>query len=815
MLIKKIKYIAITLMIFATPLIGAENPFFYTPDNGFSSHSTGAFSSMINPTYADFNLDSMLAYRYFLYQDEGDGNHFFATRILGLSFIYGRYSNVYSSTDETIKSSDANYFNFAKGFSVNNNFGWGFSYSFSDSDQAFSNNYSGWGLGFVIRPLRYLSFGLSFLDLNGEINGENIKRKELYSISVRPYNEKLTFSFEGERRAGMSFKDMTYRYGVDLLVSNNISLQFDATETYEYKLGISIPFFIRSNRSSGFTTDFYGGTKNGGHKYYSGGVSLPAFYDKKGIIVSNDKNYLFIKINRSVREHEQRNFFSRTSRISFYDIVNGIKTAKNDKSIDAIMLQIDRAGLGFAQIQELRAEIKNFKKTGKKVHAVMTVSGNKEYYLASVADKIYYAPFNSFTLSGLAANVYFFKGLMDKVGVKFETIKHGKYKSFNEGYTREHMSPEARENLVTLLEDLNNQFISDITLDRGIKKKQLEDLYNQGVITPKEALELNFIDEIAYPSAVYKNDEDNYNLVNLNSYIRENELNKRWDVKPRIAIIYVEGSIIRGKSAKNFLTDAIGDETYSNMVTRAFKDKNVKAVVIRVSSGGGSAAASDLMWNKLSEMKKKYKKPVVISFGNVAASGGYYVSCTGDKIFASKGTITGSIGVISGKISAKELYAKLGINKDTVKMSKFADIYSESKDLNEEERKVLQKGVEFIYDRFTGKVMEARKIEKLEIPNTAEGRVFTATQAKEKKLVDEYGGLLVALNYAATLAKVDHNYYDVVRLPDETTSLLEIFQSSDVKMLMEYIKPITKRAANLRFANSKGLYLYPYQIEIE
>jgi protease-4 len=238
-------------------------------------------------------------------------------------------------------------------------------------------------------------------------------------------------------------------------------------------------------------------------------------------------------------------------------------------------------------------------------------------------------------------------------------------------------------------------------------------------------------------------------------------------------------------------------------------------VVIRINSGGGSAVASDLMWHYLYRLKKKYKKPVVISFGNIAASGGYYIACTGDKIFANRGTITGSIGVVSGKLSLKRLYEKLGINKDVIKMSEFADILSESKDLNPREREILMKSVGFIYRRFTDRVSEARGIAEGKIPDVAEGRVFTGNQAQGNRLVDNIGGLIASIEFAKKISGI-RGICRIEHLPRKEGSLMDLigFNPPDAA-LRRLIRPLLENFKWVGLGDEAFLYLYPYRIEIE
>ena len=250
------------------------------------------------------------------------------------------------------------------------------------------------------------------------------------------------------------------------------------------------------------------------------------------------------------------------------------------------------------------------------------------------------------------------------------------------------------------------------------------------------------------------------------------------------------------------------------MLEHAFTDSSVKAIIIRINSGGGSAVASDLMLNKLINLKKRFKKPVVFSFGNIAASGGYYVACSGDKIYSNRGTITGSIGVIFGKITLKELYEKLGIKNEIIKMSKFADIFSESRELTDKEKEILQRGINFTYDRFTGKVMKSRKIKKNKIPEVAEGKVFTGSQAEKNHLIDHIGGLLAAIKYAKSLSDLGSNY-DIVKYPDKMTFINGILQTNDNLFLSKFMEKLYGNLITIKSIEENFIYLYPFIIKIQ
>jgi protease-4 len=423
-------------------------------------------------------------------------------------------------------------------------------------------------------------------------------------------------------------------------------------------------------------------------------------------------------------------------------------------------------------------------------------------------------PNTTFKLSGLTLKTYFIKGLLDKGGVKYESVHKGEYKSFNETFTRKNMSDYARENLTEILQNLNEQFITGIMADRKMARSNIEELFSRGTYTPAEAKEKGFIDEIMYANEAIDSLDKKITPILFEDYINEETPIRPWGDIPAIAVIDVTGSIVSGQGGGAGISDLTGDYDYRGAIETAFGDKSVKAVVIRIDSGGGSAAASDFMWNALYYAKKKNPKPVVFSFGNSAASGGYYITCTGDPIFAGSGTITGSIGVVAGKITLEELYSKLGISTETIKMSEFADIFSESKSLTKKEKELFQKEADFIYDKFTSKVMESRNISKDKIAGVAEGRIHTGDMAKKNMLINETGGFIAAIEYAKIKSGISSDYR-IINLSEKKSIIKNFIGNSGILTLSEHMKFIVRNIEKYSMANENVLYIQPYTIVIE
>jgi protease-4 len=771
--------------------------------------------SYINPVFADINEAFSLQYRY-AHINSGDiGTHYAATTFYGFTIAYSTVEALFAD-NEAIKTQGHSWY-FAKGLMLTDWLGVGASYNrYTVSNDPVKS----WGYSLLLFPSRFISFGM-VIDHANEPSSEQfaLKQRQWYSLGIRPFGNMLSFAWDFKRYKGEPWKDVLHVFTLYGMLWHDImySLQYDMDKNISFAL--AIPFDISSRTGGTSIYDFgYMNFDKQKATAYTFGITLTEERFRNAL--SSKMRYLSIVLRDQVKEVKDKSLFE-PSRPSFFDIVRSLREAIYDESIAGVIIQIDAAAINFAQAQELREEIKRCKQKGKPVYCVLASMGNLEYYIASSASKIYYVPNQPFAITGLKAEVYFFKGLFDKIGVKFEEVKKGQYKSFGESFTRQQMSDAARENIISLLKDLNQQYIQDISRDRNISIQEVEQCIASGMLTPQQAQSKGFIDDIARPLEVMqKLGVERYGvsyLVTCDSYIEEKMFVYDWGQKPQIAVIYVEGNIIRGEAKDDGLLSPsmIGDSNYQKYLGKVFADNSVKAVVIRINSGGGSAIASDLMWHTLVAMKKRYKKPVVISFGNIAASGGYYIACTNDTIFTSKATITGSIGVIFGKFNLEELYSKLGINKETIKMSEFADIFSESRAFTEKEKQLIQKSVDFTYNEFVQKVESGRNIPSESIPSIAEGKVFTGAQALQNKLADKEGGLIAAISYAATLAHIKGEF-QVVQLPQKDMDLRKLLKGTSFQASLQGILQYVMNALVLEsLSNEEVLLLYPYDIVIK
>ena len=439
-----------------------------------------------------------------------------------------------------------------------------------------------------------------------------------------------------------------------------------------------------------------------------------------------------------------------------YDVVRLINKAKDDKNISGIQIIANSNPNGFANSEDIRNALINFKASKKFVVASGDIISQKAYYVANIADKIYLNPSGMMEWVGFNVDYIFLKGTLDKLEIQPEIFYAGKFKSATEPFRTDKMTPENKLQTTVWLNSLYSQFLLKASVSRNIDTATLHQLANEGKIqTARDALANKLVDDLKYDDQV--KDEiksrlqlgkyDRINFISINKYAKAGGFKRSG--KDHIALIYAEGDIVDGSADQRGI---IASENYMKLIRKARLDKTIKAIVFRVNSGGGSSLASENIWRELSLARQE--KPVVVSFGDVAASGGYYISCAADSIFAEPNTITGSIGVF-GIIPNMESFFKnkLGVTFDGVKTGEYADagIFHP---LSDEEKKMIQHSIEMTYQQFKKRVADGRKKDTAYVETIAQGRVWIGNDAMANGLIDHFGGLQDAVDCAARLAKI-------------------------------------------------------------
>ena len=540
------------------------------------------------------------------------------------------------------------------------------------------------------------------------------------------------------------------------------------------------------------------------------------------------ESVLQIKLDYPIVEQQQDDFTFNLNLLSGYKmqkkvglnkILQAIKTAKDDDNIKGIFLDLSTIQASMATVDEIRNALEDFKQSGKFIIAHSDFYTPKTYFLASVADKVYMTPTGTMLWKGMAAQVMYYKQLLEKIGVQPEIIRHGKYKSAVEPFMLDSMSNENREQLQVLLNSLWNRFTNQISEDRHIEVSALNNYADKLLInSDSKSVSFGLIDALKYRNDVIDEMKELMNIdldnklhsVSLYKYI---EMHKNTDFKTekdKIAVIYASGQIIPGESKD----EKMGGNTIARAIRKAADDENVKAIVFRVNSPGGSALASDVIWAEIIRAKKM--KPVVVSMGDYAASGGYYISCAADKIFADPYTITGSIGVFGMLFNAHDLiYNKLGIKVEVVETNKNSDFGNFSRALTPDERNFYQMQIEQIYGTFVNHVANGRDLDSLFVDSIAQGRVWSADDALKIGLVDSIGRINDAVEYAAKLAGVTkYSIKEYPKVKPWFEQFIDEFQTSMAVKKYGILYKTYQEINNLQYL--EGIQaIMPYKLDIE
>jgi len=541
-----------------------------------------------------------------------------------------------------------------------------------------------------------------------------------------------------------------------------------------------------------------------------------------------------------VPEEPVAKLFGIQQQQSFSSILTQLRKAKIDNRISAVMLDIDFPQIGWGKADELRDAVKEFKTSGKPVYAYMEIGTNREYYLATSADKVFLPPPGDLYVNGFAAEAMFYKGSLDKLGIETDVIQIGpKYKNAPDQYTKKEMGEGQREVINSLIDEYYGRMASAIADSRKKNVSDIDGIIDNAPYSVAQAKEAGLIDDALYRDQVYdelKNrlgykQDDKLRTISGTAYRDIPSDSLGLNKGERVAVIYASGAINVGHSTSGPLSgEMVGSDTIVKAVNDAAEDGGIKAIVLRVDSPGGSALASDLMWKAIENAKAK--KPVVVSMSDVAASGGYYISCNANKIVAEPSTITGSIGMFTGKPVLKGFYDWLGISNQYVTKGKNAGIFKETEHWTPEEKaKMTETANHVYYDNFVPKVAKGRNKTNEEVDSIGQGRVWTGTQAKANGLIDEFGGLEKAIEIAKQLADLpaDKDVHRIV-FPEPRPFLESYFGSDDDSTDLQSEKAQAVVAASLpkeirdafkysalfdRMGQGDSMLLMPFELKIK
>ncbi len=551
--------------------------------------------------------------------------------------------------------------------------------------------------------------------------------------------------------------------------------------------------------------------------------------DKEVTVKPN--SVLHIKLQNAITDRSSKNPFDNFNfqtmkaepKLGLDDILKNIKKAKTDDKIKGIYLDITYIPAGIATTEEIRNALLDFKESGKFIISYSDAYTQIAYYFATVSDKIYLNPEGLLEFKGLRAELMFFKGSFEKLGIVPQVVRHGKFKSAIEPFTLDKMSDENREQIIIYVNSIWNNILEEISKQRNISIEQLNYLAdNKVIINPETAFEHKMIDGIKYKDEILAelkellkiDEKKDIRFISLSKYTNAPKKRKHKGLaKDKIAVVFASGMINIGEGDE----ESIGSDRISKAIRKARLDKSIKAVVLRVNSGGGSATASDIILREVALTAQV--KPVIASMGDVAASGGYYIACAADTIVASPNTITGSIGAFGIFFNAKKfLDEKLGITVDSVNTNAYSDFPSFTRPIKKAEKEIIQNYIEKVYDVFISHVAEGRNMTKAQVDSIGQGRVWSGVNAKEIGLIDVFGGLETAINIAAKKANLEH--YRIVSLPIQEDPFVQLVKQITGEVQASFWK--NNLGEGYRYYNNlqralkmKGVQaIMPFEIEI-
>jgi protease IV len=497
-----------------------------------------------------------------------------------------------------------------------------------------------------------------------------------------------------------------------------------------------------------------------------------------------------------------------------------LRKAAVDSRIKAVALEPQSLSAGWGKLEEFRTDLEQFKKSGKPLYAFLRGPGAREYYLATVADRIYLSPTDWLNVKGMRVELMYFKKTLDKLGIDVQVEHDGKYKDFGDMFTRISMSPETTEVMNSVLDDLYGDLVAGIAKGRNKSPDDVRTLIDQGPFLANDAVKDGLIDELRYEDQMFGELEQKLHISSLRKlstakYLRISAGSLGLEGHHRIAMVVAEGDITEGSPDDDVASsEGITAEGFNKQLRRLGNDSSIDGVIVRIDSPGGESVASDQIWREMSMLSRK--KPMVISMSDTAASGGYYMAMTGDPIVAYPGTLTGSIGVLFGKPDLHGLYDKLGITKDMLTRGRFAAIDSDYRQLTPVELDKLKEGIDANYHDFVTRVSQARRQTYQQIDQVAQGRVWLGQQARTRGLVDQLGGLQEAIDLVKQKAKIPASEHVTIEMYPPRRSILDVlFGHSDESIVESRLRRLLKQWPPEVWASGGMLRLMPYSLRIQ
>jgi len=679
-----------------------------------------------------------------------------------------------------------------------------------------------WNVGLGYRPLPFLSAGAAVFDLNQpDVNNTQLEPTYGLSLALRPFDYRLTVA--GDL---LFTQDETHDYGEELdpiirleaIPAAGIRLTGEyRTDSQFLGLGLALNF-------DNLTLGNYRQLDDNNNHVSSIGYMHFTSDRFKTILTPKKKKYVEIVLDDPIEETVPKFLFFRPKGRTLNALRQQIVRYAEDPTVEGLIIRFEGAEMGLAQAQQLRRCLEDFKLTGKHLIAFAEDYDQRDYYIASVCHDVYLMQVGGVNLRGLGAVLGYWKGTLDKLGIGVQVVKVADYKTAANSVLYEGATAAEAEMMNWLLDDIYNQMCSAIAFSRGWEVDELKTKIDQGPYYAQRALDSGLVDDLLYYDEIKDDlENDGYAIVKEQKYWETKEYDEDWpDLRtPKVALIYAEGPIVKGQSSNGFWSEKMmGSNTIAKAIRQAREDKSIDAIILRVDSPGGSALASEVIYREVRKtvIDDKNRKPIIVSMGNVAGSGGYYIACAADTIIAEEGTITGSIGVLGGKFNLQGLYEKIHYNTETFKRGEHADAWRMHRPFTDEEVAMLQEAVEAIYADFVARVAESRPLTAEQVDAIGQGRVWTGKQAVDNKLVDMIGGLDMAFEVTRAMIGVKPGGAMELSLYPKHHSIFEAAQN-DLKHITspglpdEIVKAIQPLSVMTELYDGEPLMLMPYSIE--
>lgn len=666
-----------------------------------------------------------------------------------------------------------------------------------------------WNIGLMGRVGRSFSWGAVFSNLNHAMQGgERSPTEQRYSLSYRPFDERLTIAADMFLSTAMNAASADYIYHAEARPIPGLYLTGAVDSDKNWQVGCRInlhKYFVGSE--SRFD-------RQGDHSVSTAWIGVSSMRQKS--ILPQRKRRLQLSLSGRPRENPSQPIFGRKP-TPFITLIREIYRASDDRSISAMTITNDRCALGLAQAQELRRAMEYFRSQGKSVICHLGFPGNIGYYVAAAADSVFISPVSQLNLVGLKAELTFYAGTLDKLGLNLDIMRIGEYKTAAESFTERAASPENREQINRLLDDIYRQFVFGISEGRGLSEDSVRAIIDNGPYTSTEALECGLVDGLSYRDELEDRIGDRRPVVSFRNYLADTVVCDRWQARPKLAVVVAEGEIGQSRSGLSPFgsPETVTPFAMQKAFSQALADPSVEGIVLRISSPGGGALAGDAIYHAVA--KAAEEKPLVVSMGNVAASGGYYIAMPASYVFADSGSITGSVGIFGGKLDASGLYRKIDLGKELYTRGRFSAMLSSVRPFTENERQKYHSHLSAFYNHFLDLVATNRSLTVDSVDNLARGRVWTGREAFDHGLVDRLGGLKQALDFSAD--RLGLREYDVVIHPQRRPlfvlpggSLIKVVTS----MFTDSSDPVSVLTGQAGLGEPGGLYTrMPYDIVIE